>query len=321
MKRRLESSDHPHPCLIAKMIWDNDPQITPDHFEALTKRYGPGSVVLLFESISDLQIRKKCAYPKGLGLMPIPSDHILSESKKIFFAPNHILDRIGLIDKSKRSWGRLMTFQILVYSDGRKRSDRNFRHYVARTYYRDNLYALVLSQRMSISLIRRKYADFMPLFCKDNKCFVGFFKDLPQLKKTPYLIAPWSFADFIEGINNSERTWIRRRIHKAHRVNTSDAWNAAFDLLFAVVREKEMYDLYRERAIEQHIECTMQSITAINRKFAKRVCAHCGMKEIHHQSLHKRMQYKLCSQCQNVFYCSRDCQKKDWRLRHRVHCI
>ena len=29
---------------------------------------------------------------------------------------------------------------------------------------------------------------------------------------------------------------------------------------------------------------------------------------------------KSCSQCHNIFYCSQECQKQDWK-RHKVECI
>ena len=30
---------------------------------------------------------------------------------------------------------------------------------------------------------------------------------------------------------------------------------------------------------------------------------------------------RVCSRCRNVFYCSRECQKKAWKEEHKVYCI
>ena len=35
----------------------------------------------------------------------------------------------------------------------------------------------------------------------------------------------------------------------------------------------------------------------------------------------KGMKFKNCSRCQGVMYCSKECQKEDWRAKHKLECI
>ncbi|XP_047342335.1 F-box protein At5g50450-like [Impatiens glandulifera] len=48
-----------------------------------------------------------------------------------------------------------------------------------------------------------------------------------------------------------------------------------------------------------------------------RLCSHsgCGRPET------RRNEYRRCSACSTVNYCSRGCQAQDWKLRHKVECI
>lgn len=317
LKKELESNRHPHPSSIAQTIYGNDPNVNQPQFEKLTNRYGPGSFVLLFETIHDFQINKRCFIPKIMG--QIPTDCVLSKSKKIIFAPNHILDIMGLLGHSKRTWGRLMSIQIGIYYDYNQSSV--MRSYDALGFWPNHLDELLLGHRINISLIRRQYRDFMPIFREDQKChFINYFGD-PQLKQLPELATPRLMPDFIEDINESQREQLRKVIEAAHRERTVIARQKALLQVLKTVGDFKRFEIFRNRAIKAQFERMMKWITAINMKFAKRVCAHCKMQEIHHQSPDEFIQYKLCSKCKNVFYCSRHCQKKDWRQIHRLKCI
>ncbi|XP_047314569.1 F-box protein At5g50450 [Impatiens glandulifera] len=48
-----------------------------------------------------------------------------------------------------------------------------------------------------------------------------------------------------------------------------------------------------------------------------RVCSHvgCGRSET------RRNEFRRCSACNNVNYCSRGCQAQDWKIRHKVECM
>eukprot|EP01083_Nonionella_stella_P128000 387766_1 len=54
------------------------------------------------------------------------------------------------------------------------------------------------------------------------------------------------------------------------------------------------------------------------RKVEGRNCSYCQrIEKRYHDFIEK---YKTCSGCKAVFYCTRSCQKRDWRARHRNEC-
>merc|ERR1712228_406351 len=48
----------------------------------------------------------------------------------------------------------------------------------------------------------------------------------------------------------------------------------------------------------------------IKQKLNKMVCSHCGRKG----------KLKCCTACMSSYYCSKSCQKREWRLSHRDKC-
>ena len=49
-----------------------------------------------------------------------------------------------------------------------------------------------------------------------------------------------------------------------------------------------------------------------NGEISKRACAACDKSG-------GDIKFKMCSACQKVWYCSKDCQRSDWK-RHKVEC-
>ena len=47
----------------------------------------------------------------------------------------------------------------------------------------------------------------------------------------------------------------------------------------------------------------------------------CFNKNCDKKQTKKGMKFKHCSRCQGVMYCSKECQKEDWRAKHKLECI
>lgn len=56
---------------------------------------------------------------------------------------------------------------------------------------------------------------------------------------------------------------------------------------------------------------TNRTSTPIYQRVNSRICAACYAQGIN---------YKKCSQCKVEYYCSRECQRKDWKSRHKYEC-
>ncbi len=54
--------------------------------------------------------------------------------------------------------------------------------------------------------------------------------------------------------------------------------------------------------------------TGNNSSFHMAQCANCLILEL------KQLNFRTCSQCKLVQYCSRDCQRQHWKVKHRHVC-
>ncbi|KAA8576036.1 hypothetical protein MFRU_033g00010 [Monilinia fructicola] len=50
------------------------------------------------------------------------------------------------------------------------------------------------------------------------------------------------------------------------------------------------------------------------------VCGHFDCPKAATSMIWKRTELKMCQRCQCVWYCDRECQKKDWKKRHKSWC-
>eukprot|EP01084_Bolivina_argentea_P000197 366_1 len=334
LQEQIEFNNRMHPkyYAITQSIYQNDPMMKPDHIQTIESRFGSGSIVLMFESVSALQ-RGQCFIPQWLR--PIPSSCLINESKKIFYAPYNVLDIIGLEKLEERSFGRLCSIQILIYYD--HQISNVFRSYHGICFYPDELHGLLIEKRLSVSLLRNKYTDFMPLFCEKKKHHVmsalkSFFKlqagcSLYQLVSC--LLMPKTFTDFIE--DKLERECIRELIDNMHKqskivehFNISILYSGFVkETMFEIERivgSRLLFGFFRKLAQYKQMENVKREISMVIQKLNKRICGFCKIKEIHYQTANITRKYKICAKCKTTFYCSRSCQKKHWNKIHRYDC-
>jgi hypothetical protein len=76
-------------------------------------------------------------------------------------------------------------------------------------------------------------------------------------------------------------------------------------------------------ALEKY--CDDMGLTAAERKsvvqkHTANPCAPCSNPSCNKWET-KAKEFKSCSGCKAVAYCSRDCQKKDWKAQHKRTCV
>jgi hypothetical protein len=106
----------------------------------------------------------------------------------------------------------------------------------------------------------------------------------------------------------------------------------ALDLLFRIAGTKDpsdrafmrppislrryMKEVIRGRTVEvEPMTANVPPKTGELRTWQGYLCAACGVSEIE-----KELVFSRCSKCKDARYCSPECQKKDWKERHRRIC-
>lgn len=64
---------------------------------------------------------------------------------------------------------------------------------------------------------------------------------------------------------------------------------------------------------KQEIVALLEQAGALRKQ---EICAHCGVTS----KARPPPQMQRCSRCKKIYYCSRDCQRKHWKGKHKEHC-
>ena len=95
-----------------------------------------------------------------------------------------------------------------------------------------------------------------------------------------------------------------------------EAYEVQATELIEEVKKKHPNDLYdamlgEEIPVDVVTEIVQRALRKISIAFKKVTCSVCGSPG--------PGRLKICSRCKSVHYCSRDCQKKDWK-QHKGYC-
>merc|ERR1712098_665312 len=92
-------------------------------------------------------------------------------------------------------------------------------------------------------------------------------------------------------------------------INATDNFGRTPRILAAYFEEKDMYEFLIKKEAEQ-LSTDRSGKTAEEFLF-QNLCSGCNV--------HFKEKLKFCSRCRNVYYCSPECQKRDWK-RHKADC-
>ncbi|KAK0492259.1 hypothetical protein EDD18DRAFT_1183614 [Armillaria luteobubalina] len=121
----------------------------------------------------------------------------------------------------------------------------------------------------------------------------------------------------IRGWYNSDMWAPNARIHQ-ESLDLCLANEEPTDPRLKLLRDRGAYELVTDEKMRRRQEKTFERVVADEKKrlmrhdkFESMVCAGCGASNLPTRS--------QCSKCKQVFYCSVECQRRDWR-EHKEHC-
>ncbi|KAL7486202.1 hypothetical protein ACHAW6_012503 [Cyclotella cf. meneghiniana] len=142
----------------------------------------------------------------------------------------------------------------------------------------------------------------------------------------------------LETCGTTRRELRRRRSERARKQTqfccTTISWGPddeeEVSVLFDPIFEENEYNGGLNKDEHKFSESFMPNTNLFNeenlatpkqRNFSRRVmpvkqCARCG---VTNEEANRRM--KICSRCKSAYYCSKDCQSKDWYNNHKMTCI
>jgi hypothetical protein len=113
---------------------------------------------------------------------------------------------------------------------------------------------------------------------------------------------PMVYADVVDRIDDCF-TWnyLHWRLSKAELLQRTKEWN---ETLEKYCDDKGLTGAEREAVMQKH---------------TANPCAPCANLSCNKWET-KQKEFQNCSHCMAVAYCSRDCQKKDWKAQHKPVC-
>ena len=130
-----------------------------------------------------------------------------------------------------------------------------------------------------------------------------------DLVSAPRPVKNWGFNYEAELLYQARLLTDTTHISPEHR----DALKAALDRLMysAVIEERGI-----ERAVQNAARLSQQKMAKVKAEKeapGRKLCAHCGAREVH------VAQFKRCSACKTVVFCCKDCQLANWPA-HKTAC-
>lgn len=178
---------------------------------------------------------------------------------------------------------------------------------------------LSLLDAKTIPALRNKHRELAQMFCLESDFIftdLGFLHEMLCKLNNGFnkiiVITPWSHKKNLTKMLNkisytttSEFSAIEY-IHSQHRPKLEDAYENLTSKLLPQLNL--MLDINEPTNEKETIEIIK------NREALAKSCNHCHIKEFNQHKL------SVCSQCKQVYYCNRMCQKQDWP-KHKVSCL
>ena len=162
------------------------------------------------------------------------------------------------------------------------------------------------------------FVDWLDQACEDNDYLkIAFLSSLVVKWTSIGLTGDWKFSQvemFAEVMTETLarcKKWLPVEYFKCF-----EAYEVQATELIEEVKKKHPNDLYdamlgEEIPVDVVTEIVQRALRKISIAFRKVTCSVCGSPG--------PGRLKICSRCKSVHYCSRDCQKKDWK-QHKGYC-
>ena len=315
------------------------------HIKKLRKKYGNGALLIWFESVKDFA-QKTCT---NIFESQVPNDCNLGNAIYATDAQLHSLQVSCPVN-----YGEFKYPRITVITCGQEKG-----LYLAFcSIQMDGLRKHLKRKRLSASVLRRRYPEYLRIFKETNFAQVirlGLIAYCPSLKDYIEMMLPnTSVIDTCVGdpkqriaikkiVRNTLAKsmkkvvdwidWTAKLENEELDVDYSNCFNlvrrfcylrypfykVAIDRIAEIVGEKHLGNMTVEHLKVHPTWKRFVDLKNLCMKIEGRKCAYsaCSNQENRDGVIEK---YKMCSSCQNAFYCSRKCQKLDWRQGHKCIC-
>eukprot|EP01083_Nonionella_stella_P294375 1000765_1 len=298
-------------------------------YEALTSKFGIGSLVISASTCKDFYMGNY-DIPDGFKLL-VKYAWVVSHCPLIYFLPSETLKLIGIPLKTTPSSDCILT--ALVYHEeshnfvfwqcGAKELEEYseklkqlFGRNVSREERMQNMMGLFYSIQMNRSPQSLKHIIIpsdIPLSANEDPIKTTKVKQL--LSELQNLYDECIANDIFSNINYGELNG--KQLMESLLTHCTQFMDPIQELIDLVGKDA-FYCAFWNNMKQDPVGMTIFYFNRFMMKVHGRTCSFCGRREKRNDN--NQESYKICRGCKFVRYCSRTCQKKAWKLKHRERC-
>eukprot|EP01084_Bolivina_argentea_P069967 127262_1 len=303
------------------------------HLEQLQAEFGHGCVVMIFPSVSHFKKRKYNIPARLKHFIPKKCMITLGKSEVIYAPYNSEISQIlGCCVKQTKEVHKKGYFEqiTIIYEDWNQSEiyvTYNSMHYDAISLQM-HLFSFFQRKKWSSKLLWKKYDDLAYLFEEYNLNEISYImRTCLRLHPISDCLLPQQFAELVQDPMKTEQIkQIMNEIHNSYP-KSIESYEMFSNRVQNILRpQKNVHDmetiyLKTMKTMKDHVGWIKHmELLDLIRRVEGRICSYviCSNRESRDGNVYEK--YKTCSLCQQVFYCTRSCQKRDWVRCHRAMC-